>query len=105
MIKRHERGKRRCKKCRQLRDVVNFSYKNRGTKYEGWCIICRRKAGIDIDKRGRPGRDKKRDNSRVYQCMKCDELFESEVWGENNQHYHLCPHCRKLIDCMEQVSI
>jgi DNA-directed RNA polymerase subunit RPC12/RpoP len=96
--------KKECKNCGELKNRVCFSHKHDGTKYEDWCITCRHDEGIDIYKRNEP-KAEEQVILLCYLCIRCGELFESPVWQPNNQHYHTCPHCRKINTSMEQVSI
>jgi hypothetical protein len=97
---------KKCPNCKQSKNTICFSSKHDGGPYEGWCIQCRRRAGIDIYTLQRIKRYGKKKQTKVYECLKCEELFESEVWGpNNNNHFYTCPHCRFFITQTDRVSI
>lgn len=98
--------KRKCSHCNQMRNPVCFSSKYDNTPQAGWCIVCRRQAGIDLYQRKQKENKKgQKREIRLYNCLRCNKLFESETWEPNYQHYHTCPHCRRLMNAMENISI
>ena len=101
-----DKNEKRCKKCNGISNTVCFRKADKGTKYEGWCKKCRIEDGNDagIIKLGRPNGSKKVFKIGTYRCMRCHRRFESPIWG-NNQHYHLCLHCRRIVEVMDSVGI
>lgn len=96
--------KRKCDKCKQLR--VNTCFKEDHQTYPGWCIICRRKAGVDhYIRKPRTKTYPKKEKTGTFLCLHCDKPFISEIWGLSDTHFYLCIPCRKRAICIDQVSM
>jgi hypothetical protein len=96
--------KRKCIICGQMKAAQCFTTKKPG--YEGWCVSCRRKDGVDLYVRRNERNEPVEKNCSYgsFACIRCNRKFESPIWSVN-QHFHLCSSCRDIVNAIDRVGI
>jgi len=110
VLKMNNWGRKRvCPKCKQPRVINLFKLTNREREEDYWCIICRRKAGVQEQyhvKNGKKKREAFGYGTKTLLCLRCELSFESVILSKDGREfYHLCDHCRAFVDAQDRISI
>jgi hypothetical protein len=96
--------KRICENCNRLKSITSYkSFQGRRSRYNGWCIVCRRKIGIDTYARTEESAHQSFSDIPVteeIQCLNCDKLFYAIVVEKTP--YKTCYKNRLCDLCQEQ---